>query len=324
MKSREPQLDALRCYAFLMVFAVHAFPSFGVGRFGVDLFFVLSGFLITGLLMRERANTGTIDLAAFYTRRLARIAPAYFLVLAFVAPVLSWRHLAGFSLFAGNLTMIGSSPPLATAHLWSLCVEMQFYLVWPILLSRFRVLPLALLMLAGPLVARLLIALLDIPHDAVWFFTPTRLDAFAVGALIALRPVTLSPGFILIGIAGLFGAEWLLTSPGWPLAYSLAALSAGVILCAARSLPAPGPCVKVGVVSYGAYLLHLPLLELTGNPVAAMALTLAIAALSCHYIEDPAATWITRTAQGLSAWRAGHSQAPSWSQRPLPPPLASV
>ena len=162
-----PELDGLRFYAFLGVFVCHALPldtafyhslhlpmpwlwgAIAVsGASGVDLFFALSAFLITSLLLRERQETGEISLRLFYIRRILRIWPLYFLVIAmgvllahtartrnhlwYYDQSLPWYYVAGYLLFVGNwvYAAFGTTHSIC-APLWTVSIEEQFYLVWP-------------------------------------------------------------------------------------------------------------------------------------------------------------------------------------------------
>jgi hypothetical protein len=148
-----PDIDGLRAVAVLAVVAHHAFPDLLPGGFvGVDIFFVISGYLITRDIL-ERQAAGTFTLADFYRRRVRRIFPALVVVLA--ATLLAGslllfkdeferliRHTLASALFAQNFVLLGESGYFAPAaqllpllHLWSLAVEEQFYLVWPLLLG---------------------------------------------------------------------------------------------------------------------------------------------------------------------------------------------
>lgn len=153
MNRRLPGLDGLRGIAILAVIIYHAEASLLVGGFlGVDVFFVLSGFLITSLLIEELARTNTVDRARFYLRRIRRLMPALFLVLFFsvlvsglfvldaayhvrrdlpwaITFVLNWSYLFFEQSYFVNI----SRPPLLQ-HLWSLSIEEQFYVIWPIML----------------------------------------------------------------------------------------------------------------------------------------------------------------------------------------------
>ena len=149
-----PDLEGLRAVAVVLVLLFHAgVPGFDGGYVGVDVFYVLSGFLITGLLLREADRTGRIGLAAFYARRARRLLPAALLVLlvtlavsVVVLPPLQIPDVAGdaaaSALYVGNvrfawqatdyLQSAKAASPLL--HYWSLGVEEQFYLVWPVLI----------------------------------------------------------------------------------------------------------------------------------------------------------------------------------------------
>ena len=158
----QPELDGLRFYAFLGVFALHTLPSekgfysrlhlpipwlwaafAKSGGAGVDLFFALSAFLITSLLLKERQETGRISLRRFYVRRILRIWPLYFLMIA-LGIVLShsiadqdlpWYYVAGYLLFVGNwVHAIFGAPNSVCSPLWTVSIEEQFYLIWPALM----------------------------------------------------------------------------------------------------------------------------------------------------------------------------------------------
>ena len=148
-----PDLEGLRAIAVTLVLLYHAaVPGFGGGYVGVDVFFVLSGFLITGLLLRELETTGGISLASFYARRLRRLLPAVALLIVVtvvvsvaVLPPLRAGEVAAdgvaASLYASNLRFAlqatdylqSELAPSPLLHLWSLGVEEQFYLFWPAL-----------------------------------------------------------------------------------------------------------------------------------------------------------------------------------------------
>lgn len=147
-------LQGLRAVAVLLVLGYHAGLPFVPGGFvGVDVFFVLSGFLITGIVARELERTGRLSLRGFYARRIARIVPAATVVLLFTAaatvlclPITQWRRVAeeviGSALYVSNWQFAASTDYLnaeAAAsplqHFWSLAVEEQYYLLWPALLT---------------------------------------------------------------------------------------------------------------------------------------------------------------------------------------------
>ncbi|MGH8148091.1 MAG: acyltransferase family protein [Rhodanobacteraceae bacterium] len=217
---RIPSLDGIRAISILMVLYGHAsstrdFPVSIVGKYGswfgdvahlgVLVFFVISGFLITSLMMRERETTGTISLKRFYLRRVLRIFPAFYafiLVLA-IAVWLGAIHLTGRD-FAFALTYTVNympHPPWRTGHLWSLSIEEQFYLLWPLtllVLRERRALILAIAAIfAGPLVR---VAILE------WIF---RVDPHALGAMMKSFPAMFD--YLAVGCALALLRPWLLT-----------------------------------------------------------------------------------------------------------------
>ncbi len=190
-----PELDGLRFFAFLLVYLFHqgipgpllaSCVGTGAARVfrqngwvGVQLFFILSGFLITTLLLREETRRGAISLRAFWIRRAARIWPLYYLVVALgfvVIPAVEGfltspgqrvtlaRHLPSFLAFVGNWSMIARGPVGSDilSVLWSVCVEEQFYLVVPLLVAcvgpRRRLLATTLLLIAAPAARAVLVA----------------------------------------------------------------------------------------------------------------------------------------------------------------------
>ncbi len=217
-----PELDGLRAIAVLLVFLDHfglmgdtgweriVGNSFASGYIGVDLFFVLSGFLITRILFEAKGSANYFK--TFYTRRVLRIFPLYYSVLilllvafliaryflaAHLAPVtldminqgISSQRWAWLFLVNVEFALYGSwaLEPCMT-HLWSLSVEEQFYLLWPLIVSRFTRRSL-MLICGGMLVAAVIFRALCVHHgnlDAAINLTPSRMDALAMGAVIAL------------------------------------------------------------------------------------------------------------------------------------------
>lgn len=224
-----PQLDGLRALAFFLVFANHLKPlptaglfpapvwafvqSFmGWGWLGVQIFFMLSGFLITSLLLQERANKAQVDLPAFFIRRALRIWPLYYFILLInflILPLLLshgslgfggplWTamcqtYLLPFLVFMGNFFMPehqGVKLPLSLVVMWSVCVEEQFYVVWGFVLTRFKQfralgLLLVLLIIFAALI-RAGLYYLARDNGAFYFHTLAQMDTLAVGAIIAL------------------------------------------------------------------------------------------------------------------------------------------
>ena len=318
---RFPQLDGLRALAVTFVMAFHFVPGIDtyapLGSIGVRLFFVLSGFLITRILLASREWQTPYALKIFYARRALRIFPLFYLVLALAALVnigpvrqtLGWHvtYLTNLYLFDRG-SWHGS-----ISHLWSLAVEEQFYLVWPILvltLPERRLPAIITAMLVAAPITRLMIGG---PMNSV---LPTScLDSLAAGALLALpatrRPM-MSAGF-LAGVPLLVGALALRYAgfSGVPLEVVLdlgvSLTSAWIIGRAARGLTgsvgallSARPAVYLGTISYGVYLFHGFMPYVLGRyvsgfvdmpwPVRALLLTastIAIASLSWRVFEKP-------------------------------------
>lgn len=310
-RDRVPALDGLRGLAILAVFLFHYVGEggtqphgfllraiHGITRFGwagVDLFFVLSGFLITGILYDTQGNAHYYR--TFYLRRSLRIFPTYYLFLglvAFVGVLLGVRWTAGHALFLVYLGYPGALilpnliqiPYIRLIHLWSLSLEEQFYLLWPFLIltlstSR-RILRLCLGLICLALTMRLLIwgnGWLD--GKWAYMFLPFRIDSLALGAALAVlargssfqRVMKMAPYVLLLAsaILGVLLAFSLNTRPTeapqiWTLGFTLNALISGSLLLLA--LRPTGILVrlfntkflrKFGKYSYEMYLYHFPL-----------------------------------------------------------------
>jgi peptidoglycan/LPS O-acetylase OafA/YrhL len=306
-RGRIPSLDGLRAAAILLVLFAHANVSgrykellgtlrWRAGFLGVQIFFVLSGFLITTLMLREARRTGRVGVGAFYLRRSLRILPAY---LAFLAALLvlgacGGARLAGRDWLALATYTVNFVPDVAgqVHHVWSLCVEEHFYLLWPLLaagltLPRCRAAALAALPLA--LAVRWWLHLApptagDPAHD--WTFA--RLDDLAVGCLLAflatdaawrarLDRAVAGPGRAALVLAALLAAPsaFSLTVGSWLFPPALAALwvsaanfvqslAIALLLWAVATRPG-GPAGRLlnwplvrglGVLSYSVYLWH--------------------------------------------------------------------
>ena len=204
-------LDGLRAVAVLTVIAYHFVPSGMIGGYlGVDIFFVLSGFLITGLLVRERALTGRASLPAFWARRVRRLIPALVIVVTacstaafFIGGDVLVRlgsQVLGAATFSSNWLYIAQgtsyfddTTPQLFRNLWSLAVEEQFYLLWPgllllVLLLPWRALRIGVVVGLGVASALLMALLFTPPGDAtrVYFGTDTHSFGLALGAALAL------------------------------------------------------------------------------------------------------------------------------------------
>lgn len=327
-----PELDVLRFIAFLQVFAIHALPhdpavlvrhglpaivavplarAIQSGGFGVDLFFCLSSYLITALLLREHAATGSIDLKSFYIRRSLRIWPLYFaavIALLVIAPAFALSPtspgvVALYACFLGNWVTAFGGLATAASHLWSVSVEEQFYLAWPLvlLLAGVRRIPLVavgMLIVAG--CARAVAIGLEASPDMRWTNTLLRMEPIAVGALIAVwRHQVGVPRWssraraVIGGVALLVPALCLMMfrlNSAWDLViYPVVALADGALLLAllrptAGALLANPALVHLGKISYGLYVFHAPMLFLLpapfSAPLPALLATIAAAWLS--------------------------------------------
>jgi peptidoglycan/LPS O-acetylase OafA/YrhL len=297
-----PALDGLRAVAIAAVLLYHTGGILPGGTVGVDLFFVLSGFLITTLLLEERSSLGAVSLRRFYRRRALRLLPALFAVLAaflafsLVVAIVNPGSLREdlFGVFAGigyfsNVAMMGepvtSSMPGELRHLWSLAAEEQFYLVWPLVLgfilrSRVR---LALLVVSAGVVlmtARQLQLYVDgASWERIGFGVDTRNVSILVGCALALllalpgRPRLdwarwlAAPAAVCV-VAFFFvdfGRE-LFAGPLVVFAICCAALILGVLdeQSPLARLLSVGPVVFVGRISYSLYLWHFPVFVVLG------------------------------------------------------------
>ena len=294
-----PQFDGLRGLAILSVLIGHsgfleALPHAGMleyTRFGVDLFFVLSGFLITGILTDSKGSQHYFR--NFYARRALRIWPLYYLVLfvAFVvAPLFapSMRPTAvsvwpAFVFYVQNIVFAyRSTYPFGLGATWSLAVEEQFYLTWPVLVFLLKKRTLAIvsvLLVVMSLSLRFSFHFHGAPLGFVHFFTLSRLDSIAFGSLAALwlrspsctlvRWRTHAYQFLGFGVAGTILARVLMHRNSSTVGYTFLAFAftglLGISLASdprssllGRSLSA-GWLRYIGRISYGIYLLHYPL-----------------------------------------------------------------
>lgn len=304
---RTAALDGLRGVAVLTVLVHHVrsifFGSTNAtvlpGAFlGVDLFFVLSGFLITGLLLQEHRRHHSIRLAGFYRRRVLRLYPALLVVLVAHA-LYAWRSGVPASIERPTLQSIllyysnwreTILIPEGVGHMWSLAVEEQFYLVWPLLLLGLLWLTRSRRRLLAPTVLVMVVVVMIYRvwrwHDGMfplWIYqrTDTRLDSLLVGALlaVALSGIEPSAGFYArhrwvsvgawLGLAVFLGSVLFAQVDGAFLYLGgftlVAAACAAIVLAVLPGSPWAGarplrfrPLCVVGIVSYGLYLWHLP------------------------------------------------------------------
>jgi peptidoglycan/LPS O-acetylase OafA/YrhL len=345
----QPELDGLRFYAFLGVFVCHTLPVHETsyrglhvplpwlwpaivesGGSGVDLFFALSAFLITSLLLRERQETGSVALRLFYIRRILRIWPLYFLVVAFGIVIaqpkqrhlwyytqsLPWYYIAGYLLFAGNwvYAAFGAAQSIC-APLWTVSIEEQFYLIWPVLvktLERRAVIVVGIATFLLATVSQVAILLSGTRGNYIYFGSASRCDSLAMGIMLALyadRLPKLTAGMRFLLVAG--GVIGCLVSWAWldhpkliVFGHLMISLSSGAILYGtlySRNKLVTGDwVVRLGKISYGLYMLHttgllimLSLLrpghgwKLLATMALGFLMTVLLAFASYRWIESP-------------------------------------
>lgn len=339
-----PQLDGLRAVAVLAVLLFHGAAGWSSGGFlGVDLFFVVSGYLITALLLGESTATGTVDLRGFYVRRIRRLLPALFGVVTAVVgfavlyssaeqAAVVRRDALGAIFYAHNWVQVaadatyfgGFEGPSPLRHLWSLAVEEQFYLAWPLVVLGCRRIAPDPRRLVGVVAAVLfissaiwMIVLEDrgASIDRLYYGTDTRLQTVAIGALLAttgnrsLRSHRVdrlarraAPWAFIVVLASFVLVEgddrWLYRG-GFTVFAVCGAVLVGTVV---RSGPLSdalswSPLVAVGRCSYSLYLWHWPIYiavtpsntGLDGTPLLAtrLALSFLAAGVSFALIEQP-------------------------------------
>ena len=336
-----PDIDGLRAVAVLLVLIFHGFPRFIKGGFiGVDIFFVISGYLITSIILKSQAR-GDFSLTEFYSRRIKRIFPALIVVLTFCL-IFGWysllateyqllgKHITAGALYISNFVLQNEAgyfdrdadlKPLL--HLWSLGIEEQFYLVFPLLLiltARFKWNVFLLITLSLLSSFALNVFLIEQMPSGVFFYPHTRVWELLIGSLVAIVNLSQRERFdalltqihvslnalswfsLMLIICAWIGLDSTkITFPnGWALFPTLGA--AGLILAGEntwfnRNILASKTAVWFGVISYPLYLWHWPLLSLMriiemDTPkgymrILALILSVLLAWLTYRFIEKP-------------------------------------
>jgi peptidoglycan/LPS O-acetylase OafA/YrhL len=295
-----PEIDGLRGISVALVILFHAFPKVVAGGWvGVDVFFVISGYLITSLILRE-LDRGEFSLKQFYQRRVRRLAPALLAVLA-VSAVVGW-----FVLPTSDMEKFGASAVAALTfwaniyfwsntgyfdgpvldnpliHTWSLAVEEQFYLFYPIVvILAFKLIGRRSVKFLVPVLflsSGLLAAFGGLGDDTVYFWFPTRAWELLAGALLAMLPAAKSANTVsrrqrlwfTVGIGGLVAillSAWFTPGGDYNLLYSVAPVigAVGIIRASEHSAILQRwlsfrPLLMLGLISYSAYLWHQPML----------------------------------------------------------------
>jgi peptidoglycan/LPS O-acetylase OafA/YrhL len=284
-----PELDCLRFFAFMAVFVHHTMPRSiefysahhlpralsrvaNAGAFGVDLFFCLSAYLITELLLREKEEVGHLNVKSFYIRRILRIWPLYFTFVLFAFGLtfvdrtqhFSVLQLIMFLLLAGNwasaLTIISS----VVAPLWSVSIEEQFYLFWPLVIrkaARRQMFIVCSIMVSVAFAWRAYVQMHRYSHDLAWNATFGHLDSMGYGILLSLigirkqTPMLVRTGFLLAGLSA-----WVIAGgihDRDDIVMALASLGSILMLRAAIGTKLNNAfLVRLGTVSYGLYVYH--------------------------------------------------------------------
>lgn len=338
-----PSLDGLRAIAVLLVFAFHIPGTWWYlpnGSLGVDVFFVLSGFLITSLLVEEHGMTGRIDLPKFYMRRALRLFPALIVTLVAVALLIPTedaairgdivKEIVASGTYTSNWFLaFGALDSVYLEHTWSLALEEQYYLVWAIALvglmtrgrNAERIVVVALAVGAVSILWRVVLLVgFDASFDRVYFGFDTRLDGLLLGsALGAMRHTRLWPmlsglarrqiapavaAAVLILLVAMSAVEWPGNVVRFAILLPMVNVAASVITLQlvdgesswlSRVLASP-PLVRVGKLSYGIYLFHIPVIRVIrriADPssevlfVSALVVTYVLAEASYRAIEKP-------------------------------------
>ena len=331
MTKKIGEIQGLRALAAILVLVFHA--KFLPGGFvGVDIFYVISGFLITGLLLKELNSNGRISLKAFYLRRSKRLLPASFLVL-FITAIVAWlllppisrgsigRDLIATTLYVSNYLFAWwqndyqnlNAVPSPFIHYWSLAVEEQFYLFWPIFIIALAKLKSSRKFLIGFWSVTIITFTLGVWLTVlapIWAFysLPTRSWELSIGALIALLPRLQNQKRVvaIIGLVALLVSTfWFSEETAFPGFYALLpVLGTAALLSSIGNWPNPIKWLAtnrislwLGKISYPLYLWHWPVLVLpiallsrdllVWERIVALLITVLLADLTNRFVEEP-------------------------------------
>jgi peptidoglycan/LPS O-acetylase OafA/YrhL len=338
----KPELDILRFMAFFFVFLHHIFPTSSdlylkyslsvsqahlaaslVDSFknGLSIFFFLSAYLIASLLMNEFRIYGHIDMKSFYIRRILRIWPLYFVGLLVGVIFAYWRYpdqlpmFKYFSIFIGNLYFHSHHfTGGLMEHLWSISVEEQFYVLFPILLGMFGslfCLPIGIFFLIVSMAALIFYGTTYLPGDeAIWTNTLCQFIFFGAGIICAsitfkhefhfksfTRVIFVLLSFIFIFIPPLFQLRTAPSGVETLLSHLFTAIGCVLFLFSLLNIPYPFPkfLIYLGKISYGLYVWHRVGIFMVGHFIRHNSLvellglipTILLAALSYHFLELP-------------------------------------
>lgn len=361
-----PHVQGLRAIAVLFVVLYHFWPGrLSGGYVGVDVFFVISGFLITSHLARELAARGTVDLGQFWARRARRLLPASLLVLLFCALVAASPYLTPTSALPAEVKEIIASTfyvenwylavnsadylahagdPTTVQHYWSLSLEEQFYVLWPLIMllaawvavkwfrgARLKAAAVAIGVVSVASFAFCVVYTITDPAPA-YFVTFGRMWQFGVGAMIALVPLLrvrhavvsfiLGWGGILVLLYTAFRFDGQTPFPGYMAL--LPTLGAAAVIAASNDdrwwyptrILALRPMRFTGDISYSLYLWHWPLIIIAPSVpfwgltiyhrVALLGICFVLAWLTKRFVEDPVRSWkvLTSRRPRVSLWAA--------------------
>lgn len=295
-----PELDGLRFFAFLLVFIHHhplfsTFPVLSIfhsfGWIGVDLFFALSAFLFTKLLMAEFHKTGTISFKKFYIRRIFRIWPVYFGLIAFSLALqiyfkgyvsrAIWLRLIGLFTFSDNImtAFLDYNPMPYINHLWTITYEEQFYVFVPLMVLflvrvrlKTKLISLVSIFILFNFIRWIMIAE-KVPHPAIWVLPVTHFESILLGIAIGFGAFDFLLKKMSAHFLGILGLVFFVILSFFPqlnhisylliLSYSLAGLSTSLILFSVsnsiwlKKILSAEFFVYLGKRSYGLYLFHI-------------------------------------------------------------------